>query len=77
MEHTKTTRTVPCGCRTCGCVCEAHAGVDLEAKGPYARFCPVHAWEAVTRTILHEAGALVSLALFGAMVLVWAAIFAV
>ncbi len=34
---------VPCGCRPCGCLCDAHAPDDLP---PLHRLCPSHAFRA-------------------------------
>lgn len=68
----KNDRTLPCGCRLCGCLCNAHSRAD--ANSPFADVCAVHLCEAVLRTILQEAGALVSLTLFVGMVAVWAVV---
>ena len=64
MKHA-VQRSLPCGCKLCGCVCEVHC----DERTP--RSCLKHA---ILRTVLQEAGALVSLALFCGMVLVWLAI---
>lgn len=56
---------IPCGCRHCGCLCEAHAAPAMPRR------CMVHA---VLVAMAHEAGTLVSLALFGGMIAVWAAV---
>jgi hypothetical protein len=73
MQKSSFDRIVPCGCRLCGCVCEAHAAVSpVPLNGPLSRLCAIHACDAILRTIAHEASTLVSLALFVGMVAVWA-----
>lgn len=37
-------RDIPCGCRTCGCMCEAHSPRKAE-------FCGVHAVDSLSREI--------------------------
>lgn len=60
--------TLPCGCRSCGCLCESHAPSGLEHP------CPRHAAVAVSRWIAGEVLALIALGLLIASVGVWAAI---
>ena len=71
-------RGLPCGCRLCGCLCEQHAhpfsAVDVGVDLGRVRLCLSHRTQAVLLAVLHEAGTLVSLALFGGMIAVWAAI---
>jgi hypothetical protein len=57
-----------CGCRLCGCLCADHSPDRVE------QLCAPHADRAVFRVIAHEAGTLVSLALFVSMVMIWTAI---
>lgn len=61
-------RTVPCGCRLCGCVCADHSPDRV------ARLCAAHVDAAVFRFLKEESARLVCLALFAAVVLTWAAI---
>lgn len=68
-------RSIPCGCKLCGCQCEVHSrAARANCDDPLASLCPVHACDAVLRAIAHEAGALVSLALFCGMIAVWAVV---
>src|ERR1017187_755938 len=68
-------RRLPCGCRSCGCLCDLHVRPWPASHGePYHRLCAIHACDAVLRTIAHEASALVSLSLFVGMIAVWAAV---
>lgn len=64
-----TKRSLPCGCRHCGCACPDHAP-------PYGWLCDGHAAGALAKVVATETLALVSVALFVSMVLVWAGIFA-
>jgi hypothetical protein len=61
---------LPCGCRTCGCLCAEHAPERIE------RLCPPHADQAITKFIAHEAATLVALALFIASIAVVAGLWA-
>ena len=68
---------LPCGCQLCGCQCEEHArpaGADRKDDRS-AWLCPPHRTQSVLLTVLQEAGALVSLALFVACIAVWASVF--
>ena len=74
MSQKSFAREVPCGCRLCGCKCEEHLrGFDCD--DPYAALCPVHACDAILKTIAHEAAALVSLAMLVGCIAVWAVIY--
>lgn len=56
---------LPCGCKSCGCLCERHSGTQE------AEICARHRRVAVVRFLLGEAGAIVALGLFVASAAVW------
>lgn len=58
-------KTLPCGCRTCGCMCEEH-------WPPNGAKCDLH----VAEGLAHAVTELVALSLFIGAVLIWAAILA-
>lgn len=55
-------RRLPCGCRTCGCLCAEHAGDDRN---------PSPCWRHRPAGLVLE---IVALSLFLGMIAVWAAI---
>lgn len=57
---------LPCGCRTCGCICPEHSP---DRRGI---LCDTHKSVAIARWIAMDAATLVSLALFAVTVGVWA-----
>lgn len=62
-------RTLPCGCRSCGCLCESHSLVGARVA------CDAHyGAESLPRAICREALTLAALGLFLANLTVWAAI---
>lgn len=61
-------RSLICGCKLCGCVCEEHA------HDHRAHHCLHHSKSNIVAWILSDAAALVSLALFLGTIAVWAAI---
>lgn len=61
-------RSLICGCRICGCVCQEHAPEGVEI------LCARHVDLAVFRFIADEARRLVVLALFVAVIAGWAVI---
>lgn len=63
-------RVLPCGCKTCGCLCDQHAPNRIEQR------CRCHADQAIGKFIAHEAATLISLALFTALVAVVAGLWA-
>ncbi len=61
---------LPCGCRRCGCLCEAHSVTDGD------RLCARHLALALARAAARELLAIVALSLFVGCVAVWAIILA-
>lgn len=61
-------RSIPCGCMYCGCICAEHAPDRVE------HVCAAHVDQNVFRFIYEESARLVAVALFAAVVIGWAAI---
>lgn len=57
---------IPCGCHRCGCLCAEHAPDRMET------FCERHGFLQVAADVAGEAAMAVSLASFGATMLLWA-----
>ena len=61
-------RPLPCGCATCGCLCETHSASGVD------ELCARHGLPVVVRWLAGEALALVAIGLLIASVAAWGAI---
>lgn len=68
--HFDDPKSLPCGCKRCGCLCEEHSLSGLDEP------CARHGVPIVARWIAGEVAALAALALLVSCIAVWSAVLA-